>query len=86
MYLTRKSRFVQLWYSELGTEAAASKFGETVRGLMRDADDSKISKTYVEYSHGDETLEEIFGGNVGRLAELKEKWDPKSIFPKLVDF
>jgi len=78
VYLTSKSRFVQLWYSDPGTETAASKFGETVRGLMRDADDSSISKTYVEYSHGDETL--------GQLMQLKEKLDPKSIFPKLVDF
>ncbi len=53
---------------------------------MRDADDSSISRTYVGYSHGDETLEEIFGGNLERLVQLKEKWDPKSIFPKLVDF
>jgi len=86
VYLTSKSRFVQLWYSDPGTETAASKFGETVRGLMRDADDSSISKTYVEYSHGDETLEDIFGGNLGHLMQLKEKLDPKSIFPKLVDF
>ena len=53
---------------------------------MRGADDSNMPKAYVEYSHGDETLEEIFGGNVGRLVELKKKWDPKSIFPKLVEF
>jgi hypothetical protein len=84
--LTRESSFVQLWYLDPGTEAAAAKFGETVRGLMQDADSSNASKSYVEYSHGDETLEEIFGENVQRLVKLKEKYDPNSIFPKLENF
>jgi FAD/FMN-containing dehydrogenase len=35
---------------------------------------------YVNFAHGDEELEEIYGENLPRLRELKRNWDPKNRF------
>ncbi|KAI5867521.1 hypothetical protein GGS23DRAFT_612659 [Durotheca rogersii] len=36
---------------------------------------------YVNYAHGDETLEQIYGANkLPRLAKLKAQYDPKNVF------
>lgn len=39
--------------------------------------------TYVNYAHGDETLQELYGyeaWRVSRLESLKSKYDPKGHF------
>ena len=36
---------------------------------------------YVNYAHGDETLEQKYGARkLPRLAALKQKWDPNNVF------
>lgn len=35
---------------------------------------------YINYAHGDESLRTIYGENLPRLLELKQKWDPSDVF------
>ena len=35
---------------------------------------------YVNYGHGDETPEEVFGPALPRLQTLKKQWDPDNVF------
>ena len=36
---------------------------------------------YINYAHGDETLEQRYGSEkLPRLASLKKKWDPDNVF------
>lgn len=35
---------------------------------------------YINYSRGDESLEEVFGDKLPRLVQLKKKWDPSNVF------
>jgi FAD/FMN-containing dehydrogenase len=39
-----------------------------------------ILHRYVNFAHGDEPLEEIYGDSLPRLRELKQKWDPENRF------
>lgn len=41
---------------------------------------SLIHPRYVNFAHGDEPLEEIYGDSLPRLQELKHKWDPENRF------
>jgi hypothetical protein len=39
-----------------------------------------ISTSYINFAHGDEPLEEIYGDNLPRLRKLKHKWDLENRF------
>jgi hypothetical protein len=36
--------------------------------------------SYINFAHGDEDLEDIYGESLPRLRELKKKWDPENRF------
>jgi hypothetical protein len=36
--------------------------------------------SYMNFAHGDESVEQIFGPNLPRLISLKKKWDPENLF------
>jgi len=38
------------------------------------------ANSYLNFAHGDELLEEIYGESLPRLRELKEQWDPNGRF------
>jgi hypothetical protein len=38
------------------------------------------TKRYINFAHGDESLEEIYGDSLSRLRELKHHWDPENRF------
>lgn len=60
-------------------DANAIAFGESFRQALHEADGSAELHTYVNYAHGDESLEEMYGyeaWRVTRLRELKAKYDP----------
>lgn len=35
---------------------------------------------YINYAHGDESLQTIYGDKLPRLIQLKQKWDPSNVF------
>lgn len=60
-------------------DAKAIAFGGTFRQALHEADGSAEMHSYVNYAHGDETMEEIYGFEAWRLARLKalkKKYDP----------
>lgn len=64
-------------------DAKAVAFGEGIRRILHDADGGGEMHTYVNYAHGDESLEEVYGYETWRLARLralKVKYDPLGRF------
>ncbi|VUC28050.1 unnamed protein product [Clonostachys rosea] len=55
-------------------------FGSRVRDLWRASSGFDTQRTYINFAHGDESLEEIYGESLPRLRELKQKWDPEHVF------
>jgi FAD/FMN-containing dehydrogenase len=39
-----------------------------------------IRARYINFAHGDETLEAIYGSSLPRLREVKKKYDPTGAF------
>lgn len=37
-------------------------------------------QTYMNYAHGDEDSEALYGPNLSRVMEVKRKWDPTNMF------
>ncbi|KAK7225258.1 hypothetical protein V2G26_013261 [Clonostachys chloroleuca] len=72
--------FVQPIYSDSSLDDAADKFGAQVRELWRETDGFDNPRTYINFAHGDEDLEDIYGESLPRLRELKKKWDPSNRF------
>ncbi|KFY48029.1 hypothetical protein V495_01670 [Pseudogymnoascus sp. VKM F-4514 (FW-929)] len=64
-------------------DSYAIAFGDNLRKALHKADGSTEMHTYVNYAHGDETLQELYGyeaWRVSRLESLKSKYDPKGHF------
>lgn len=64
-------------------DARATAFGENLRRTLHETDVSSEMHTYVNYAHGDETLQELYGYDpwrVARLTHLKDKYDPMGRF------
>lgn len=78
--------FCQAWFNKKETEGAAVEFGTKVRGMMKGGEGAGEQRTFAGYCFGDEGVEEVFGGNVGRLRELKGRWDPEGVFPALEEY
>lgn len=80
------SSFPLAWYEDPGTEADATKFGNDVRQLFRDGDSREKATAYVNFNRGDESHAMTYGSEerVKKLSNLKNKWDPRGVFGKLV--
>ncbi|KAH8673621.1 FAD-dependent oxygenase [Xylariales sp. PMI_506] len=64
-------------------DSRAITFGEGLRQALHEADGSAELHAYVNYAHGDESLQEMYGYESWRLARLKalkEKYDPNNQF------
>jgi hypothetical protein len=63
-------------------DALAQEHGRKLRGLLLEAsDDPEHLRAYVNYAHGDESLEDMYGHKswrIERLRGLKKKWDPEN--------
>ncbi|RBR19352.1 hypothetical protein FVER53590_08427 [Fusarium verticillioides] len=60
---------------------ALARFGEEIRRDVAATSGYPEITTFVNYAHGDETLEQIYGKEkLARLAALKKMWDPKAVF------
>ncbi|KAL0943459.1 FAD-dependent oxygenase [Colletotrichum truncatum] len=63
-------------------DALAQEYGERLRGhLLRASEDPERLRAYVNYAHGIEPVESIYGWDEWRLKKLrtlKKKWDPEN--------
>ncbi|KAF4966871.1 hypothetical protein FSARC_5484 [Fusarium sarcochroum] len=62
--------------------ALAQEHGKNLRQYLLEASgDPEHLRAYVNYAHGDESLEEMYGHEpwrIEKLKELKKKWDPEN--------
>ncbi|KAF1915630.1 FAD binding domain-containing protein [Ampelomyces quisqualis] len=68
------------WYTDEQLDKAAVKCGKEIREVWRKSNGRDFNASYVNFAHGDEPLEEIYGDSLPRLRELKRKWDPEDRF------
>ncbi|KIM94075.1 hypothetical protein OIDMADRAFT_136488 [Oidiodendron maius Zn] len=64
-------------------DSHATAFGENLREALHNASGSAEMHAYVNYAHGEETLQELYGYEAWRLARLetlKTKYDPEGHF------
>ncbi|GKT50090.1 FAD-linked oxidoreductase azaL [Colletotrichum spaethianum] len=80
----RRDAFAQAivipWYTDAALDAEAQDFGSKVRDIWSYSSPATKNPTYVNFAHGDETAEAIYGSSLSRLRELKKKWDPSGAF------
>lgn len=68
------------WYYDAKLESKALAFASKVRDMWRKTDGLDSPAAYINFAHGDETPEEIYGENVDRLRSLKAEFDPENVF------
>jgi len=64
-------------------DATAVKAGKELRQILHDADENSELHAYVNYAHGDESLQEVYGfesWRQNRLKDLKREYDPHGKF------
>ncbi|WQF86757.1 Putative berberine/berberine, FAD-binding domain, PCMH-type, FAD-binding, type PCMH, subdomain 1 [Colletotrichum destructivum] len=80
----RRDAFAQAlvipWYTDAALDAEADEFGRSVRSIWTSPKKATRNPTYVNFAHGDETAEAIYGTSLARLRKLKKKWDPLGAF------
>ncbi len=77
------SRSVQNAWTEGddGARDAAAATGRAIREELAETSGYGGLAVYLNYAHGDETLEEVYSERkLPRLAELKRKYDPDNVF------
>ncbi|KAK3936141.1 hypothetical protein QBC46DRAFT_461661 [Diplogelasinospora grovesii] len=79
-YPWRDSLGISFGWNSTATEQAGDAMAMQVRAAFAATGGYSGLATYVSYAHGDETLEQMWGGNVPRLQQLKEKYDPDNVF------
>lgn len=62
------------------SQTASNSLGPELRGDFAATSGYDGLTVYVNYAAGDETLEQIYGDKLPRLASLKAKYDPDNVF------
>ncbi|CAI6339305.1 unnamed protein product [Periconia digitata] len=70
---------LSFWEDET-LDDVVEEYGREVRSLWRASSGFEQSRAYLNFAHGDEPLEEIYGESLPHLRELKSKWDPEAKF------
>ncbi|KAH8586972.1 hypothetical protein B0O99DRAFT_699490 [Bisporella sp. PMI_857] len=81
----RFNSIVLPWYNNKSLDAAAEKFGSTVRDLWRSTSGLSENRTYINFAHGDEPNDVVYFSNTARLRSIKKKYDPKHVFSHWLD-
>ncbi|KAF2229869.1 Glucooligosaccharide oxidase [Viridothelium virens] len=68
------------WYTDAELDSAANAWGLSVRKLLRSSDGLPEHANYVNFAHGDESLQDIYGTSLPRLQSLKKQYDPGNRF------
>ncbi|KAL8805831.1 MAG: hypothetical protein Q9182_001743 [Xanthomendoza sp. 2 TL-2023] len=67
-------------YKDRSFDATANAWGVRFRDVLRSTDGLRENSTYINFAHGDEPLEEVYGESLGRLKTLKKRYDPLNRF------
>lgn len=74
-------RLANLSLDDPSAAEAIKDFGRQVRHLVSGTSGYDDMAVYVNYCHGDETLEQRYGADkLPRLRQLKQRWDPANVF------
>ncbi|KAI1503405.1 FAD binding domain-containing protein [Biscogniauxia marginata] len=68
------------WYAESSLDDKANEFGQRVRSYWAASAGTEAPSSYINFAHGDEPLDQIYGSSLPRLQQLKQKYDPKKRF------
>ena len=72
---------IQMSWTDPTAENTANTFAKELRDQVVKTSGYPALQTYVNYAHGDETLEQRFGPDkLQRLKQLKQTYDPKNLF------
>ncbi|CAJ2512897.1 Uu.00g010160.m01.CDS01 [Anthostomella pinea] len=64
-----------------GVDGPANALGRELRSDFVDTSGYPDLSVYVNYAHGDETVEQIYGAEkLSHLAQIKSVWDPDNVF------
>ncbi|KZL63352.1 fad binding domain-containing protein [Colletotrichum incanum] len=80
----RRAAFAQAivipWYTDAALDAEAQNSGRRIRDIWSYSVTATENPTYVNFAHGDETAEAIYGSRMSSLRKSKRKWDPAGAF------
>ncbi|KAI2643564.1 Glucooligosaccharide oxidase [Xylaria nigripes] len=82
-YPWRESRgysIIAFGFESAATEKSGLELGREIRSEYAAGSGFDDLAVYVSYGYGDESLPQLFGGNVERLKNLKRKYDPHNAF------
>ncbi|KAF9881461.1 FAD binding domain-containing protein [Colletotrichum karsti] len=68
------------WYEEESLDTEALAFGSKVRDIWSFLSSATVNPTYVNFAHGDEELQAIYGSSLDKLKTLKKQYDPTGVF------
>ncbi|KAI1339166.1 FAD binding domain-containing protein [Xylariaceae sp. FL0016] len=85
----RREAFAQAivipWYEDEAFDSEADIFAQNVRDIWSFSENATANPTYINFAHGDETLEAIYGSSLTKLKALKHEWDPMGAFGQWFD-
>ncbi|KAI1819658.1 FAD binding domain-containing protein [Xylaria intraflava] len=68
------------WYTSPSLDAQATAMGSKIRNYWRSTAGTSAPSSYVNFAHGDEPLDVIYGASLSKLTTLKEQYDPAKLF------
>ncbi|KXH65323.1 FAD binding domain-containing protein [Colletotrichum nymphaeae SA-01] len=68
------------WYEDASLDTQALEFGAKVRDIWSFSSSATVNPTYINFAHGDEELQAIYGSSLDRLKALKKQFDPSGAF------
>ncbi|GAW16190.1 hypothetical protein ANO14919_056130 [Xylariales sp. No.14919] len=68
------------WYDDQSLDGQAQAFGNAARDLWRATDQLDGNHTYINFAHGDEPPEVVYGDSLPKLRKLKRRFDPHGKF------
>lgn len=77
------SSWTMIYAPSSALDALAPQYGHQARALIDAGEPQRPLNVYVNYAYGDETVEQIYGyepGRVQKLRNLKKKYDPYNRF------
>ncbi|RYP79240.1 hypothetical protein DL769_003063 [Monosporascus sp. CRB-8-3] len=68
------------WYDDPTLDDEANEFGRKARSYWTASHGTPSPVSYINFAHGDEPLDHIYGSSLTRLQQLKQKYDPNKRF------